>query len=232
MYPYPCTYIQSSKWLTRGVNSVVTLHSKEKVWHELDYCLNSCQMSDGRRTHLGHIILSGNSHFSSLRSLHMMAGNTAFTAIPICYEWAVHMSGSHVPVLCGAVNTKFLFTILKNSAGNISPQFEEMLQLPHMFVAHPCSMLLVSHWDLTNNSCLIMCCPCTKLKRTSSIFLCFIILLFMFLHKKFTVFWTVNCWSLSGDILYCCVLFFHHPVCARMCTIFCALPLAQKNTCS
>ena len=72
--------------MTRGVNSFVTLRSKKKVWHELDYHLDSCQMSDGTKKHSGPMILCGNSHFSSLRSFHMMAGNAAFTAIPIFCE--------------------------------------------------------------------------------------------------------------------------------------------------
>lgn len=72
---------------------------------------------------------------------------------------------SHVSFTCDAVNIKFLFKILKNSAGNISLQLEEILHRSHMFIAHPCSILLVSHWDLTNNSCLSMCPPCIKLKE-------------------------------------------------------------------
>jgi hypothetical protein len=82
-----------------------------------------------------------------------------------CYSNLLSVRGSHVSVPCGAVNTKFLFTILKNSAGNISPHLEDMLFVSHMYIAHPCSILLVSQYDLTNRSCLIMCPPCIKLKE-------------------------------------------------------------------
>jgi hypothetical protein len=128
---------KSTNWLTRGVNSVVTLHSKQKVWHESNYCLDSRQMSDGAGAHnfiwqLTYFFTQTIVYDGRQSSVH-------------CYSNVLWVRGSHVSVPCGAVYTKFSFTIFKKGVRNISPQLEGMLHVSHMFIAHPCFLFLVNH---------------------------------------------------------------------------------------
>jgi hypothetical protein len=70
------------------------------------------------------VILSDNSHHSSLRPFYVTAGSATLLHIPVCHEWG--STGFSSLCFCSFM---FLLTIFKEGAGNVFFQLAGMRQI-------------------------------------------------------------------------------------------------------